>query len=164
MPPRTPAARTRAQDALRAPERAVTGRQTLILEDFPSVAEVRLLGPNSGTANRYALATARRHVQQGVWYAVREQGIRPVPPPAHVTLRYVMPDDKHRDADNFAAIGKPVIDGLVKSEILAGDNAARLTQRVEFVKEPGARRLEVVIDPGAAAPAASAGDGAREAD
>jgi hypothetical protein len=111
------------------------------------ILEVKLLGPNSGTANRYVLATARRHVQQGVWYAVREQGIRPVPPPAHVTLRYVMPDDKHRDADNFAAIGKPVIDGLVKSQILQGDNAARLTQRVEFVKERGARRLEIEIAP-----------------
>jgi hypothetical protein len=29
---------------------------------------------------------------------------------------------------------------------LAGDNAARLTQAVEFVKERGARRLEVVIE------------------
>jgi hypothetical protein len=36
--------------------------------------------------------------------------------------------------------------GLVKAGILAGDNAARLSERIEFVKEKGARRLEVVLE------------------
>lgn len=119
----------------------------LILDDFPSVSAVALLGPNSGTANRYALGKARKAVQARVYVACLRQGIRPVAPPVALTLRYVFPDERHRDADNFAAIGKPVVDGLVKSLILAGDNAARLTQRIEFAKERGARRLEVVLEP-----------------
>lgn len=119
--------------------------QRLVLDGFPTTEQVRVLGPNRGTTNRYVLATARRHVQQGVWYAVREQGIRPVPPPVVLTLRYVFSDARHRDADNFAIVAKPVVDGLVKAGILAGDNAARLSERIEFVKEPGARRLEVEI-------------------
>jgi hypothetical protein len=139
---------------------AVSGRQTLILDNFPSVADVKILGPNSGTANRYALSKARKRVHARVWAAVLRQGIYRVAPPVHVTLRYVMPDEKHRDADNFAAIGKPVIDGLVKAQILAGDNAARLTQRIEFVKERGARRLEVLLEPLGPAPARE--EGARD--
>jgi hypothetical protein len=123
-----------------------TGPQRLILEDFPSVADVKILGPNAGTANRYALSRARRAVHARVFVQVLRQGIRPVPPPVVLTLRYVMPDARHRDVDNFATIGKPVVDGLVKSSILAGDNAARLTQRVEIVCERGRRRLEVVIE------------------
>jgi hypothetical protein len=125
---------------------ALRRSQTLVLDGFPSVAEVKLLGPNSGTANRYALGKARKAVQARVFVQVLRQGIRFAPPPVRVTLRYVMPDALHRDADNFAAIGKSVVDGLVKSQVLAGDNAARLTQAVEFVKERGARRLEVVIE------------------
>lgn len=120
--------------------------QTLVLDGFPTIGEVKTLGPNGGTSNRYALGKMRRAVQARVFVQVLRQGIRPVPPPVACTLRYVMPDDRHRDADNFAGIGKPVIDGLVKRQILAGDNAARLALRVEFVKEPGARRLEVVIE------------------
>ncbi len=126
--------------------RAAQGPQTLVLEGFPSTDQVRLLGPNAGTTNRYVLATTRRHVQQGVWDAVREPGIRPVPPPARLTLRYVFSDARHRDADNFAIVAKSVVDGLVKAGILAGDNAARLSERVEFVKEKGARRLEIVME------------------
>lgn len=142
-----------SRKAVSQPLVARTGPQTLILEDFPSVADVKLLGPNSGSANRYALGRARKAVQVRVCVAVLRQGIRSVPPPVHVILRYVMPDDIHRDADNFAAIGKPAIDGLVRSGILAGDNAARLTQRVEFVKERGRRALEIVLEPIDDAPA-----------
>ena len=136
------------------------GPQRLILDGFPSPYMVARLGPNSGTINRYGLGRLRKDVQGYVKIAVTRQGIRPVAPPVTVTLRYVMPDARHRDVDNFAAIGKPVVDGLVRSGILAGDNAARLTQRVEFVKEPGARRLEIVIAP---APHSSSGaPGGRE--
>jgi hypothetical protein len=120
--------------------------QTLILDGFPSPYLVAKLGPNSGTINRYGLGRLRKDVQGWVKVAVLRQGIRPVPPPVRVTLRYVFPDARHRDADNFAVIGKPVVDGLVRSGILAGDNAARLTQRIEFVKEAGGRRLEVLIE------------------
>ena len=78
---------------------------------------------------------------------MREQGIRPVPPPVRLTLRYVFSDARARDADNFAVIAKSVVDGLVKAGVLAGDNGARLSERIEFVKQAGARRLEIVIAP-----------------
>ena len=123
--------------------------QRLILDDFPTPLHIRVLGPNGGTSNRYALSTMRGQVQARVKVEVLRQGIRPVPPPVRVTLRYVMPDKIHRDVDNFAAIGKPVIDGLVRSKVLAGDNAARLSQRVEFVYEKGRRRLEIILAPAA---------------
>jgi len=119
----------------------------LTLDGFPTPGQVRVLGPNAGTSNRYALGTLRSHVQGRVKLEVRLQGIQPVPPPVRVTLRYVFSDNRHRDDGNFSLVAKPVLDGLVRSGILAGDNHARLRERVEFVKEAGARRLEVVIEP-----------------
>lgn len=121
--------------------------QRLVLDGFPTTEQVRLLGPNAGTTNRYALQAARNAVKARVAVEVKVQRIRPVPPPVVLTLRYVFSDARHRDADNFAIVAKPVVDGLVKAGILAGDNAARLSERIEFVKEPGARRLEVEIAP-----------------
>lgn len=132
------------------------GSQTLVLDGFPSPYMVARLGPNSGTINRYGLGRLRKDVQGMVKVAVTLQGIRPVPPPAAVTLRYVFGDARHRDPDNFAIIAKPCIDGLVRAGILAGDDGARLTQRVEFVKEPGSRRLEIIVTP---APDAGGGEG-----
>lgn len=131
-----------ARTAVAAPD----GPQILILDDFPTPLQVRVLGPNSGSTNRYALSAMRGKVQAWVKVEVGRQGIRPVPPPARVTLRYVMPDRTHRDADNFAVIAKPVIDALVRSGVLVGDNFVRLSQRVEFVHEKKARRLEIVIE------------------
>lgn len=118
----------------------------MILEGFPSPLIVARLGPNSGTTNRYGLNRLRQQVQGWVKVAVDRQHIRPVAPPVMLVLRYVFPDARHRDADNFAVIAKPVVDGLVRSGILEGDNAARLTQRVEFVKQQGRRALEVVLE------------------
>jgi hypothetical protein len=108
---------------------------------------VARLGPNSGTINRYGLGRLRKDVQGFVKVAVDRQGIRPVAPPVRLILRYVFPDARHRDSDNFAVIGKPVVDGLVRAGILEGDNAARLIATVEFVKRPKQRRLEVVLNP-----------------
>lgn len=122
-------------------------RQVLVLDGFPSVRQVAVLGPNTSTANRYALGKMRKHVQERVKVEVGLQGIQPMRPPVKVTLRYVFADARHRDDGNFSLVAKPVLDGLVRSQILEGDNHARLQERVEFVKERGARRLEVVMEP-----------------
>lgn len=122
------------------------GPQTLVLADFPTPMQVRVLGPNAGTANRYALNTMRQRVQGVVGTEVKRQGIRPVEPPCVIVLRYVVPDIRERDEDNFGIIAKPVVDGLVRAKILAGDDARRLKRRIEFVKERGARRLEIVLE------------------
>jgi hypothetical protein len=121
-------------------------RQVLVLDGFPTPGQVRLLGPNNGHGNRYAISTCRQFVKGWTKLETTRQGIVPVSPPVLVTLRYVMPDARARDADNFAIVAKPVIDGLVKSGILAGDDSKRLTERVVFVKSPGARRLEIVLE------------------
>jgi hypothetical protein len=140
---RGPPPRTTAVGTAERPD----GPQTLILDGFPTIYQVAALGPNTSTMNRYGLGRIRRDIQGRAKIEADRQHIRPVPPPVVVTLRYVFSDSRHRDVDNFTIIAKPVIDGLVKAGILAGDNAARLRQRVEFVKEPGARRLEVVLTP-----------------
>jgi hypothetical protein len=124
-----------------------TATQTLILEGFPTTEIVRLLGPNSGHGNRYAVSACRQFVKGLVKIEAEYQGIRPVRPPVDVTLRYVFADGRARDVDNFAVIAKPVIDGLVKAGILEGDDAKRLRERVVFVIEKHARRLEVVLAP-----------------
>jgi hypothetical protein len=124
-----------------------TAMQTLILDRFPSTAAVRLLGPNSGHGNRYAVSACRQFVKGWAYLEARRQGIRPVQPPVDVTLRYVFADNRARDVDNFAMIGKPILDGLVKAGILEGDDAKRLREQVVFVVEKHARRLEVVLAP-----------------
>lgn len=123
------------------------GPQRLVLDGFPTIAQVRALGPNSSVGNRYAVSRLRQSVKANTAVEARRQGIRRVPSPALLTLRYVFSDARARDQDNFAVIAKPVVDALVKAKLLDGDDAARLTCRVEFVKEPGARRLEVVLEP-----------------
>jgi hypothetical protein len=120
--------------------------QVIVLDGFPTTAQVRLLGPNSGHRNRYAVSACRQFVKGWAKLEAGRQGIVPVAPPVRVTLRYVMPDARVRDEDNFAIVGKSAIDGLVKAGILAGDDSKRLTERVVFVISPGARRLEIVIE------------------
>lgn len=125
---------------------ALAGRpQRLVLADFPTPLEYRVLGPNSGTANRYALNTMKQQVQKRVGVEVKRQDIRSVPAPAAIVLRYVFPDVRERDEDNLGIIAKPVVDGLVRAKILAGDDSRRLKRRIEVVKERGARRLEIEI-------------------
>lgn len=121
--------------------------QTLILDGFPSAEVVRLLGPNSGHGNRYAVSAYRQVLKGWVKIQAERQGIKPVRPPVDVTLRYVFADARARDVDNFALIGKPILDGLVKAGILEGDDAKRLREQVVFVVEKHARRLEVVLAP-----------------
>jgi hypothetical protein len=133
------------ENASQRPVASILGPQTLILDGFPTAAQVRLLGPNGGHGNRYAVSTCRQNVKARVKIEVGRQGIVPVSPPVQVILRYVMPDRRARDEDNFAAIAKPVIDGLVKAGILEGDDSKRLTECVVFGKVTGVRRLEVVL-------------------
>jgi hypothetical protein len=120
--------------------------QLLVLDGFPTVRQVALLGPNSGTFSPFKVDAVRQAIAGRVRLETIMQRTRPVRPPARLTLRYVVGDARARDRDNFALVGKPILDGLVRSEILAGDDAARLDLRVEFRVERGARRLEVVLE------------------
>jgi hypothetical protein len=120
--------------------------QTLVFNGFPSVSQAKMLGPNGGTWSPYVVNRVRKRIHETVKMLALLQEIRPMRPPVLVTLRYVFGEDRQRDADNFAVVGKPVIDGLVRAGVLEGDDAKRLTERVEFVVERGARRLEVILE------------------
>lgn len=122
-------------------------RQTLTLDGFPTPRQVEILGPNSGTFSPFTVASVREAVHRRVKIEAIVQGIEPVSPPARLTLRYVFPDARARDPDNFAIVGKPIVDGLVRAGILAGDDAARLIERVEIVTDRDTgRRLDVVLE------------------
>lgn len=121
------------------------GRQTLILDDFPTLEQQDLLGPNNGS-RRWAVAEERKRVQATTGVEVKRQGIRPLGPPVNVVYTFVVPDRARRDWDNYALICKPVQDGLVKSGVLVGDHYAVLTAQVAFRVERGARRLEITLE------------------
>jgi hypothetical protein len=122
--------------------------QTVILDDFPLPEIARTLSPN-GRAHWRTKSRAADVVRKNVWVAVMTQGIRPVPPPVHVTWRWIVPDRRRRDQDNHGTgVVKVAQDRLVSLGILAADHSDALTGHVEIVYERGARRLEIVLKAG----------------
>lgn len=127
-----------------------TAVQTLIVPDFPSPALARTLSPN-GRAHWNVRQKAKKAVRDAVWAAwvVRQDELRPVPPPAHVTYRWIVPDRRHRDFDNHSTgVVKTTQDWLVARGILpGGDHTTALTSHVEIVYEKGRRAFEIVLAP-----------------
>ena len=125
-----------------------TAVQTLIIPDFPSVDIARTLSPN-GRAHWVARQKAKESVAEAVWAAwvSRQDELRPMPPPVHVTYRWIVPDRRHRDLDNHGTgVVKVVQDTLVRLKLLpGGDHSTALTSTVEIVYEKHQRRLEVQI-------------------
>ena len=128
------------------------GVQRLILEDFPPVDLARALSSN-GRAHWAVRQKAKKAVQIAVWEAwvCRQDDLVPVPPPARVTYRWIVPDRKERDIDNHHGSGvvKACQDALVKLVKLlpGGDHATALTSSVEIVYEKGRRALVIEIEP-----------------
>lgn len=126
-----------------------TGPMTLVLPDFPLPEISRALSPN-GRVHWAERKRARDVVQNAVWEAwvSRQDEVTPVPPPAHVTYRWIVPDRKARDLDNHSTgVVKAAQDTLVRLKLLpGGDHAAALTSTVEIVYEKGQRRLEIVLE------------------
>ena len=129
-----------------APSEAAS-RQVLVLHDFPSPKLARTLSPN-GRPHWRTKVLSTRHVNEVVAGWANLQGILPVGGPARLTIRYVMPIARKRDQDNYTTgVTKALIDGLVRSEILLGDDTALLTLApVELVVERGELRTEVTIE------------------
>lgn len=122
--------------------------QTLVLSDFPHPLTARALSPNGG---RLHWAKERRHklgVQVRVKLAVREQGLQPMAAPVRVTLRYVHSVHRKRDTDNATTgVTKAVLDALVRSGVLQGDDTARLELApVQIAVEPGRTALEITLE------------------
>lgn len=146
-----------AADAAQRPGASILGPQWLILEDFPSAALTRTLSPN-GRAHWAARSKAADVVRNAVWLAVVEHGTRPVRPPVRITYRWVFPDRRRRDVDNYSTgVIKVVQDRLVSLGILTGDHAAVLSMTVEIVMQQYRRALEIRLEPAATTTSSSAG-------
>lgn len=134
----------------------VTAVQTLVLENFPRPEIARALSPN-GRAHWAVKRKARLNVVDHVTVAAIKSGLRLMQAPVLIRLKYVMPDHKLRDQDNYSGGGvtKAVIDTLVNGQWLEGDDSARLQiAPVELVTEKGRRALEITLEnlpPGAPA-------------
>lgn len=123
-------------------------QQVLVLDNFPSPDVSRCLSPN-GRAHWRLRQVAKEAVVEAVWAAwvSRQDELHPVPPPAHVTYRWIMPDRRHRDLDNHGTgVVKAVQDTLVRLKLLpGGDHSTALTSTVEIVYEKGSRRMEIAM-------------------
>lgn len=129
----------------------MAARQTavLVFEDFPSPSMARTLSPN-GRAHWAKRFNVGGVVAMTVWERWNQKygptNLR-IPPPVHVTFRYVFPDRRVRDVDNYSTgVTKKAIDTLRNLGVLEGDDSARLTLDVQIAYEPGRRALELTLD------------------
>lgn len=124
-----------------------TGRQTLILENFPSTTHARALSPN-GRVHWRVRNAARSDLAAIAGVALNRARLQPVRVPVRLRFRYVFPDKRLRDVDNLTTgVTKVVIDSLVRAEVLAADDSEHVTEvKAEAVVEKGQRRLVIVIE------------------
>lgn len=124
------------------------GPWRLIVPDFPSVEIARALSPN-GRPHWAERNKAKKAVRDAVWAAwvCRRDELPPMPPPVHVTYRWIVPDRIKRDLDNHSTgTTKAAQDFLVRQKLLpGGDHSTALTSTVEIVYERGQRRFEIEI-------------------
>lgn len=123
---------------------------------LPPIAVARL-SPNARAQSHWPRTRARQEVMEHTSVVARVQELRPVREPVEITFRWVVPNRIKRDIDNLAGNGvvKAVLDALVADAYLVDDSSRYVTAvRTEMVHEMGSRRLEIVIAPAPAAPAA----------
>lgn len=75
----------------------------------------------------------------GVWHHLMTR--------AHVTVEFVYPVRRRRDADNLAGLAKPLLDALVGEGVLKDDSAEFVQLTVCAVVEPGVTETRVRIEP-----------------
>lgn len=122
--------------------------QTLRIEDFPSPQVARALSPN-GRAGYWARVRAKRLVAERVMVELQRQGVQPMHGRVRLTVRWVFPQRRRRDADNHAGGGcvKAAIDVLEQAHIIPADDSDHLELApVELVVEPGQRRMELRLE------------------
>lgn len=130
--------------------------QTITLEGFPEPVRKRNrktgkmqsritnLSPNS-RAHWHVVAAEKKAVKERVGDHVLVRRLQPMKPPVELTAHYVVPDNHPRDMDNYTAILKSVIDGLVASKVLSKDDSRHLRLVVEMEVIPGQRRLILTL-------------------
>ena len=99
-------------------------------------AGMRLLSLND--RNHWAAkGRITRDLRKAAWACARNAGI-PHLDRARVVVEYQPPlNGRHRDADNLAAAGKPVIDGaLVDTRVLDSDDSRHLAEVTYRIGEP----------------------------
>ncbi len=124
-----------------------SGVQTLTIEDFPRPEIARALSPN-GRAHWAVKRKARLSVVDHVTVAAIKGGMRLTRGKVQMHIRYVFPDRRLRDQDNWTTgVTKALIDTLVNGQWLEGDDSERLRLApVEFSVQPGRRALEITLE------------------
>lgn len=137
-------------EASQRPGASILGRQTLILEDFPSSTIARALSPN-GRAHWAARSRARNVVESIVGLAIIRQRLSDelLGGPVRITYRWVMPDRRRRDLDNHSTgVVKVVQDCLARLGMIdADDTSCVVAIETQIVVERGRRALEIVLEP-----------------
>lgn len=121
---------------------------TLTLPNFPQPELARALSPN-GRSHWADRAAAVRLVHLAVRVALLLDPVQPIRGPVRIVATYAVPDRRRRDLDNFSAVLKPVLDALVRANVIEEDNV-RIVQSldVRIVHQPGTRCLTLEITPG----------------
>lgn len=123
-------------------------RFTLVLP-FPSSKQREALSPN-GRAHWRKRHSATQTMKTAVIYMTRS-----ALPPGHIpwaratiTYRFYAPDRRGRDRDNYCAIMKPAVDGIVNGGLLTDDNWGVLTPGTEPMSELDRERprVEIIIE------------------
>ena len=100
------------------------------------------LSPNSRCHWRVK-QRATRTFRQRVW-ALAYDAALPGMGEAKIRITYIVPDRRQRDPDNFLAMFKSGIDGLVDAGVLAADSAEYLTiLPVQFEYRKGVKAIRV---------------------
>jgi crossover junction endodeoxyribonuclease RusA len=99
-------------------EVAVTGGLRVITIEMPPGLPLPSLNDRRHWAGR---AAAARELKDAACLMARGARL-PQLQRAEVTVTYCPPDRRRRDPDNYAAAGKPLIDGLVAAGVLPDDD------------------------------------------
>jgi hypothetical protein len=130
--------------------------QALTLDGFPPVdrrwdprrARMRsappAISPNA-RVHHMVLFQAKKRIKLAVAAHARAARLRPMTGRVELVATYTVPDAHARDADNFTAMLKSPIDGLVGLGVLPSDDRHHLILRVEFQTIKGERRLLLTL-------------------
>ena len=83
-----------------------------------------------GRAGCWDYRTAKNQWTDAVMWAIRANDWKPKKPweHAHVTITYFFPDNRKRDADNYA--GKLLLDGLTSGGLIVDDDLQHITTTI----------------------------------
>lgn len=118
---------------------------TLVLP-FPNTAQRKALSPNGRGHWRSRAAETKKMKTLALYLTIGALPSLHQPwEAATLTYRFYPPDARGRDRDNYCAIMKPAVDGIVKGALLTDDNWGVLTPGPEPLVEIDRARPRVEI-------------------